>query len=219
MLLKRCQISISLHPKILFFLSFVTPTWFHNICSFSIFFKLLLDDGCSCLIFIGTQRNSIKQYIHITNIYIYTVMHWDSMLISVHSFKVKIYIKHHNISSNHWGKSYLTAEKTATGTGSYKVQTYKTRTNLHLTNLNLFNSADKPTHTTKFKRWKHEISLGYKIENDWKSEGSGSTTMEICYYYFLPFFTSGSKTPLFIYVEKTVNVNLASMSEHEIQAL
>ena len=112
-----------------------------DICS-SLF---LLDDGCSCLIFIGTQRNSIKQYIHITNIYIY------------------IYI-YNALSSNHWGKSYLTAEKTATGTGSYKVQTYKTRTNLHLTNLNLLNSADKPTPTTNFKRWKYEISLGYKIK-------------------------------------------------------
>ena len=83
--------------------------------------------------------------------------------------------------SYHWGNSYLTAEKTATGTGNYKAQTYKTTTNLHLTNLNLLNSSDKPIPTTKFKRWKHEISLGYKIENDWKSEGSGSTTMEIGY--------------------------------------
>ena len=41
MLLKRCQISISLHPKILFFLSFVTPRWFHNICSFFMFFQVI----------------------------------------------------------------------------------------------------------------------------------------------------------------------------------
>jgi len=75
-----------------------------DICS-SLF---LLDDGCSCLIFIGTQRNSIKQYIHITNIYIYNALGFNA---HIYSFKVKIYVIYHNISSNHWGKSYLTAEK------------------------------------------------------------------------------------------------------------
>ena len=114
----------------------------------------------------------------------------------IYSFKVKIYVIYHNISSNHWGKSYRTAEKTATGTGSYKVQTYKTRTNLHLTNLNLLNSADKPTPTTNFKRWKYEISLGYKIKNDWKSEGSGSTKMDIGYYVFRNFHIRLKNTPL-----------------------
>ena len=64
-----------------------------DICS-SLF---LLDDGCSCLIFIGTQRNSIKQYIHITN------MHWVSMLISIHSkskYMSYIIISHQIIAEN-----------------------------------------------------------------------------------------------------------------------
>ena len=64
-----------------------------DICS-SLF---LLDDGCSCLIFIGTQRNSIKQYIHITN------MHWVSMLISIHSkskYMSYIIISHQIIEEN-----------------------------------------------------------------------------------------------------------------------
>ena len=157
-----------------------------DICS-SLF---LLDDGCSCLIFIGTQRNSIKQYIHIT--YIYNALGFNA---HIYSFKVKIYVIYHNISSNHWGKSYLTAEKTATGTGSYKVQTYKTRTNLHLTSLNLLNSADKPTPTTNFKRWKYDFFLGYKIKTDWKSEGSGSTKMDIK-LFFSNFHIRLKNTPL-----------------------
>ena len=84
----------------------------------------------------------------------------------------------------------------------------------------MFTPTNKPTPTTNFKRWKYEISLGYKVENDWESEGSGSTKLDIG-YYFLQIFTSGSKPPStklgFIYVEKIVN--LASMSEHNIQAL
>ena len=78
-------------------------------------------------------------------------MHWVSMLISIHSkskYMSYIIISHQIIEENLISQQ----KKTATGTGSYKVQTYKTRTNLHLKNLNLLNSADKPTPTTNFKR-------------------------------------------------------------------
>ena len=142
------------------------------------------------------------------------------MLISIHSkskYMSYIIISHQIIEENLISQQ----KKKATGTGSYKVQTYKTRTNLHFKNLNLLNSADKPTPTTNFKRWKYEISLGYKIKNDWKSEGSGSTKMDKV-IFFLQFFTSGSKTPLYkarIHLCWKITVNLASMSEREIQAL
>ena len=104
------------------------------------------------------------------------------------------------ISSNHVKSLKIilshSRKTTATGTGSYKVQTYRTRPRLHLTNLNLSNSADKPTPTTNFKRWKYEISLGYKIETDWKSEGSGSAKMDIGYYFFTHFRIRLKNIPL-----------------------
>ena len=149
---------------------------------------------------------SNNTYILQIYIYIYNALGFNA---HIYSFKVKIYVIYHNISSNHWGKFYLTAEKTATGTSSYKVQTYKTRTNLHLTSLNLLNSADKPTPTTNFKRWKYEISLGYKIKIDWKSEGSGSTKMDIklCFFKFSHQAQKHPSTKLgFIYVEKKQSI-------------
>ena len=150
---------------------------------------------------------TIHTYYKNIYIYIYNALGFNA---HIYSFKVKIYVIYHNISSNHWGKSYLTAEKTATGTGSYKVQTYKTRTNLHLTNFNLLNSADKLTPTTNFKRWKYEISLGYKIKTDRKSEGSGSTKMDIGYYFFYKFSHQAQKHPStklgFIYVEQKQSI-------------
>jgi hypothetical protein len=62
--------------------------------------------------------------------------------------------------------------------------------------------------------------LGYKIKTDWKSEGSGSTKMDIklCFFKFSHQAQKHPSTKLgFICWKKTVN--LASMSEHEIQAL
>ena len=136
------------------------------------------------------------QTIHTYYKYIY-IMHWVAMLISIHSIHSKskymssLIISHQIIEENLISQQ----KKTATGTGSYKVQTYKTRTNLHLTNLNLLNSADKPTPTTNFKRWKYDISLGYKVKNDWKSEGSGPTKMDIG-FFFTNFHIRLKNTPL-----------------------
>ena len=146
-----------------------------DICS-SLF---LLDDGCSCLIFIGTQRNSIKQYIQITNIYI-----WVSMLISlsIHSkskYMSYIIISHQIIEENlisqqkkqQRGQAVTKLKPTKQG----QIYTLQTSTYLIL-------QTNPPT--TNFKRWKYKNSLGYKLENDWKSEGSGSTKMDIGYYFF-----------------------------------
>jgi hypothetical protein len=49
---------------------------------------------------------------YILQIYIYNALGFNA---HIYSFKVKIYVIYHNISSNHWGKSYLTAEKQQRG--------------------------------------------------------------------------------------------------------
>ena len=99
----------------------------------------------------------------------------------------------------------------ATITSNYTIQTYRTRTNLHLTNLNLFTPADnknmKSLWVTKLKLIENQKGL---VLQSW-----------ILVTIFFQIFTSGSKPPStklgFIYIEKIVN--LASMSEHKIQAL
>ena len=71
---------------------------------------------CSCLMMdvhacysLGPKEIlSNNTYILYTYIYIYNALGFNA---HIYSFKVKIYVIYHNISSNHWGKSYLTAEK------------------------------------------------------------------------------------------------------------
>ena len=114
MLLKRCQISISLHPKILFSSSFVTPRspigiWWNLLDCPDVFrylFKFVL--VCSCLMMdvhawysLG-PKEILSNNTYILQIYIY-IMHWVSMLISIHSkskYMSYIIISHQIIEEN-----------------------------------------------------------------------------------------------------------------------
>ena len=125
MLLKRCQISISLHPKIpIFFELCNAPIPDRNLMEFARLpwcvqiFVLV----CSCLMMdvhawysLG-PKEILSNNTYILQIYIYMYI-YNALGFNAHiySFKVKIYVIYHNISSNHWGKSYLTAEKNSNG--------------------------------------------------------------------------------------------------------
>ena len=108
MLWKGCQISISLHPKNFIFFELCNA---HVVSLHLQFFKLsqFHRQRAAHMFLSHLYKNT-----YIFQIYIY-ILHWVSMFISVHSFKVKLYVIYHNISSNHWGKSYLTAEKQQRG--------------------------------------------------------------------------------------------------------
>ena len=86
----------------------------------------------------------------------------------------------------------------------------------------------QPVYSCRQTHSHYKFQMGEHIKSLWvtnlktivKSEGSGSTKLDID-YYFLQIFTSGTKTPLYkVRIHLCwKNVNLASMSEHEIQVL
>ena len=152
-------------------------------------------------------------------IYIY-IMHWVSMLISIHSkskYMSYIIISHQIIEENlisqqkkqQRGQAVTKFKPTKQG------QIYTLQTSTYL----ILQTNPLPLQISNGENMKF---LWVKIENDWKSEGSGSTKMDIGYFFLKQIFTSGSKTPLYkarIHLCWKKTVNLASMSEHEIQAL
>jgi hypothetical protein len=58
----------------------------------------------------------------------------------------------------------LHQKKTTTIIKNYEIQIFITKTNLHLTNLNLFTPANKATPTINFKKQKYNFFFDYKIK-------------------------------------------------------
>ena len=234
MLQKRRQISIrswSSKAQKSFFWSFVKLTWFHNICTF---FKLsqshrqraahmFLSLLCVCPQVFGLKLFQIVS-VQLASAHLSLVCLTLSLFFSfIHSHNIC-----HNIITYHQIIEKILSHSRKKQQPWQAVTKFKPTEQGQVYTLQpqpvyiLLQTNPLPLQISNSENiWKYEISLGYKLENDWKSEGSGSTKLDIGHYFFYKFSHQAQKRPStklgFIYVENIVN--LASMSEHEIQAL